>query len=143
MATKITLGGNPKHFTKPVEIILIDGSTDKLSVRFIYRTRSQFAEMADKRTAEIEAAIKAEIEKEQAERAANPDAAPARISTSENYRRHDEMLADQVLLIADGWELQDEFNKESLLQLEDKFPGSLQRIARVYAQAVAEVRAKN
>lgn len=143
MATKITLGSNPKNFTKPVEIVLLDGTTDKLSIRFIYRTRSQFAEMADKRAAEFEETIKAQIEKEQAERAANPDALPPRISTAENYRRHDEVLADQVLLIADGWELSDEFNKDSLLQLEDQFPGSLQRIARAYAQAVAEVRTKN
>lgn len=143
MATKVTLGGNPKNFVKHVDIVLLDGTTDKLAITYIYRTRKQFAEMVDEVTAKLEGQIQELTDAEAAARQADPAAPVKRQSTVEKFAQQDGLQADQVLLVAEGWELADPFTRENLLELESKFPGSLQRINRVYTQAVSEARQKN
>jgi len=137
---KLKLGDNPKNFTKTVDIVLLEGGTAPLKVSFIYRTRKQFAELVDANIAKAEAEAKAAIEA--AEHGADGES-PKRMTISESYAAVDKARADHVLQIADGWDLGDEFNAESLLQFEDEYPGALHAISITYAQAVAEARAKN
>ncbi len=137
---KLKLGDNPKNFTKTVDIVLLDGGTAPLKVSFIYRTRKQFAAMVDANIAKAEADAKAAVE---AAEQATDEAAPKRLTIAESYAAVDKARVDHVLQIADGWDLDDPFNEQSLLQFEDENPGALHAISTAYAQSVAEARAKN
>ena len=137
---KLKLGDNPKSFKKTIQIVLLEGGTAPLEISYIYRTRSQFAALVDANIAKAEADAKAAAEG--AETNAD-DAAPKRLTIAQSYAMVDKARADHVLKIADGWDLGDEFNAESLLQFEDEYPGALDAISIAYVQAVAEARAKN
>ena len=133
MATqKVKLGNVPKNFKKPVEIVTLDGSVAAIEISYIYRTRSQFAALVDEGIADGVAKSVTDPAEPVAER-----------TTADWYRRVDEGGVDLVLKVADGWDLDNPFNEKSLLQLEDENPGSLQAIATIYRQAVAEARVKN
>lgn len=135
---KLKLGGNPKTFTKTIDIVLLDGSTAPLKVTYTYRTRSQFAALIDQNIAAAEADAEA-AKKLEPETAAESQ----RVTIAENFATLDKARAQHVLKIAEGWDLDDEFTEENLLQFEDEYPGALGAIAAAYAQAVAEARAKN
>lgn len=141
---KVKLGSNPKNFTKKVEIVLLDGSAGEIEINYRYRTRSQFAALLDEGIAANMASTK-EVQKQADARAeSSSDAAVSKVPTvAEIYAAADGGLADFVMKIADGWDLDDEFNKASLLRLEDENPGALQAISDIYRSAVAEARAKN
>lgn len=120
----------PKSFKKPVEIVMLDGSTAAIEFSFIYRTRKQFAELVDANTDLIKADQKAAGD-------------VLDRTTSEWYLTSDKYNLAHVLKIVDGWDLEDDLNEKTLSKLEDEYPGSLSAIATVYRQAVAEARTKN
>ncbi|CAN7738419.1 phage tail assembly chaperone [Duganella sp. LjRoot269] len=134
----IKLGSNPKHFTKEVPIIKLDGATDILTITYIYRTRRDFAKLLDERMAAqtmVDAA---------AEVTAAADAVPkGPVSVEVAYLESTKQSAENVLQIASGWDLVDAFTADKLQQLEDEFPGALNDIQMAYQKAVAEVRTKN
>ena len=132
MATKskFKFGETPKSFPKDVEIVMLDGSTASIKFSFIYRTRKQFAELADKN-----------MEAVKAEQKAGGDFQDR--SISEWYDVADSNSVKHVLNIVDGWDLDDELNEKSLTKLENEYPGSLAAISTIYRQTVAEARTKN
>jgi hypothetical protein len=137
---KLRLGDNPKNFKKTIAIVQLDGGTAPLDVSYIYRTRSQFAALVDANIAKAEAEAKAVAEAAQN----GTDAAQGdRMTIAQSYAAVDKARAEHVLQIADGWDLDDDFTLENLLQFEDEYPGALHAISIAYAQAVAEARAKN
>jgi hypothetical protein len=134
----ITLGKNPKNFKKSVDIVLLSGKVAPLSITYKYRTRKQFAALVDETVAAGKAAPDADGD---AVEQKSPAAAPP--SVTELFEMIDKGGVEWVLKIAEGWDLDDEFNEENLLMLEDENPGSLTAIASVYRLAVAEARTKN
>lgn len=132
MATKskFKFGTPPKSFKKNVEIVMLDGTTAAIEFSFKYRTRKQFAELADENMASVIADQKAAGEVQER-------------TVVEWYGIADTHSVAHVLKIVDGWDLEDELNEKTLTKLEDEYPGSLSAIATVYRQAVAEARAKN
>lgn len=131
---KVKLGNKPKTFEKLVGIVLLSGVIADILVTFKYRTRKEFAQLFTTPAADGGAA-------------AAPNAvaeAPAAPKSVEDYfAEHDQSNADFVLKIAEGWDLDDKFGEEKLLQLEDENPGALAEIALVYRHAVGEARVKN
>jgi hypothetical protein len=120
----------PKFFNKAVQIVMLDGTTAPIDFKFIYRTRSQFAELID---ANVAAAKKQQADVEQS---------PER-SIAKWYADADAHGVAHVLKIVDGWDLDQPLDAAGLEQLEDEYPGSLAEIANVYRQSVAEARTKN
>ncbi|MYM25782.1 hypothetical protein GTP46_24445 [Duganella sp. FT135W] len=136
---KVKLGNAPKHFKKPVDVVLLSGDVAAIELSFIYRTRKQFAELLDEKLAEDKAEHDAALATE-----GDVALAPAPVKTVvEWYAEADAAGAKFVLKIANGWDLDDPFTEESLLRLEDENPGALAAIAQKYRQSVAEVRVKN
>ena len=128
--SKFKFTATPKAFKKPVDIVMLDGSTSAIEFSFIYRTRKQFAELAD-----------ANMESVKADQKAASNAQDRTVS--EWYAISDGHSVAHVLNIVQAWDLEEELNEESLTKLEDEYPGSLSAIASVYRQAVAEARTKN
>jgi hypothetical protein len=127
---KFSFTETPKFFNKAVQIVMLDGTTAPIDFKFIYRTRSQFAELID---ANVAAAKKQQADSEQS---------PER-SIAKWYADADTHGVAHVLKIVDGWDLDQPLDAAGLERLEDEYPGSLAEIANVYRQSVAEARTKN
>lgn len=132
MSTKIKLGNTPKTFVRTIEIVNINGGTDAINITYKYRTRLQYAELVDQQIAAA---------KTLAESTAPDDAAPKTVV--ERVSADDAAGADAVLQIAEGWDLDDEFNAANLAQLEDENPGALYAITLAYRAALLDARVKN
>jgi hypothetical protein len=136
---KFVFGKTPETFTRTVEVIDIDGNASEIEFTFKYRTKKQFAELLDE-------GIKAA----KAEHAASvPESEKSGLDaiSDQFYRdliaKNDKKSAEYTLKIAKGWDLDEEFTVDKLMELEDRYSGSLQTIAQTYAKAVSEVRTKN
>ncbi|MGV7210502.1 phage tail assembly chaperone [Oxalobacteraceae bacterium A2-2] len=150
MTQKFKLGATPKNFQKNVEVVLHDGSVAKIAFTYTYRNRIELAELLDEKFAADSA--KAKAAKEQAEAAAeaalNAAEAGEKIdaplpSVAELVRKDAEERAEFTLRLAEGWDLDEPFTKEKLVELEYRFPGTLGLIEMTYRKAVMEHRAKN
>ena len=125
--TKVKLGNKPKTFEKAVEIVLLDESIADILIKFKYRTRSEFAALFNPEpVGPVES-----------------DAPIVQKTVVDWFKEADESNAEFVLKIAEGWDLDDKFCQESLLQLEDENPGALAAIALTYRKSVGEARVKN
>lgn len=132
----IKLGKNPETFKKTIQLFDVNGRKEALQIEFKYRTRMQFAEMVDARNARQKAkdeAVLAEL---------GDGGAP-----DKTYQQTvADMLKDSVekiLEIANGWDLQDDFNEENLIELDGMFPNALMEIENAYQVALLEARRKN
>lgn len=136
----IKLGSNPKQFTKAVEIVLLDDTTDVINVNYKYRNREEFAQLLDERRADdkMERANLAAAEKDLSEE--KKDAA---FSVKKLFVDSTKKSAERVLQIANGWDMAEPFDVEHLMWVENEFPGALQSIEAKYQKSVAEVRVKN
>jgi hypothetical protein len=128
--SKFKFVDTPKSFKKPVEIVMVDGSTAAIEFSFIYRTRKQFAELADANINDVKADQKADGEAQDR-------------TMVEWYDIADTHGVTYVLKIVDGWDLEEELNETTLIKLENENPGSLAAIANIYRKTVAEARTKN
>jgi hypothetical protein len=141
---KFSFTDTPKFFNKAVQIVMLDGTTAPIDFKFIYRTRSQFAELID---ANVAAAKKQQADAEAAAQAENKqqtevDKFPER-SIAKWFAEADAHDVAYVLKIVDSWDLDQPLDVAALERLEDEYPGSLVSIANVYRQSVAEARTKN
>lgn len=128
----ITLGKNPASFKKPLKLISIEGVEDTLVLEFKFRTRLQFATLTDQRA------------KQDKEREAAPtEAGQIEKSIEQQVLENLDIATDRVLEIAQGWDLPDAFNKESLSILEGMYPTVLGQIQDMYQASVLEARRKN
>lgn len=131
----IKLGKNPKSFKKEIKVYGVDGSKDALYITYIYRSRLYFAKLLDER-----AAAEDMITAQKPEQA---DTEAVRVSAEDQVIKATSEASANVLQIASGWDLGDEFNLENLSQLENDFPGALNEIQAQYQNAVLGVRVKN
>lgn len=123
--TKITLGKPPESFKRNVSETLLDGTLGEIGMVYKYRTRKQFANHLD----EFFGADAASM--------AKPDSIAQ--ATQQNLVAN----ADYILSIANGWDLPDEFTRESVQQLCDEHPGLALKIMSDYRVAITEGRLGN
>lgn len=136
---KFAFGKTPETFKRTVEVIDIDGNASEIEFTFKYRTKKQFAELLDEGIKAAKAEYAASVPESEK---SGLDAISDQFYT-DLTAKNDKKSAEHVLKIAKGWDLEDAFTIEKLMELEDRYSGSLQTIAQVYAKAVSEVRTKN
>lgn len=128
MATKIKLGQRPKNFVAPVKFKLLDGSDAVIDVTFKYRTRSEFGAFLDE-------VFAANAPLAPAEGAENPLATAYQVGVE----RH----AAQIMLAAEGWNLDEPFTAENVQALCDEIPAAGVAIISAYQAAITEGRLGN
>lgn len=133
---KLVLGKRPKDFKRIVSIQMLDGTTGTVECTFKYRTRKEFAEFIDAKTAAAMEAIKAESGAAKAD-----DDKP--FSMKEHLEKSIETSADYILEILDAWNLDVELSRASLEDLANEFPGATTAIVETYRAAITEGRLGN
>lgn len=124
MATKIVLGKRPKNFKSVITCQTADGESLSIEWSFQYRTKREFAELADEMFGKDAPTENAETMKAALEGSI-------------------EMQAKWIMKIADGWNLDVEMTRESVEQLCDEFPAhALETIGR-YRQIILDGRLGN
>jgi hypothetical protein len=127
---KIKLGARPKTFKHKVTVAMPEGGDGVIEVVYRYRTRREFGEFLDG----ILAGAKVK---------AAPTDDEIALSLAEALARTSEANADMILQIAEGWDLEHEFNHANVAQLCDELPGVAMAIINDYRMAVAEGRLGN
>jgi hypothetical protein len=154
---KISLGKRPSSFKLSVDIPVPGGEPDSLEFTFKYRTRVELAQMTDEHSAASKARIDALVDRMKApvvvaaeapakrgrKAAAEPVEAPKSPTEAEFAAAINEGHADYILAAAEAWELSDEFSRENVLQLVDRFPGAAPAISDAYSRALKEGRLGN
>jgi len=126
--SKVILGARPKNFAAVVTVTMLDGTTGTIPVSFKYRTKKEFGEFVD---------------------AMMKDAGQEITTTGEEFSMARlqsltvEKNADYLLEALDGWGLDQEFGRESLVQLCDELPGAAVAIMDRYREAVTQGRLGN
>ncbi len=125
---KIRLGSAPKTFTRSITVDMLDGTKGTIECTYKYRTRVEFGHFLD--TIFKDAGVKATDEGE-------------KVAIADLMAKTRDTNADYLLQVLEGWNLEDDLNKDSLQQLCDEFPGVANSIMETYRSAVTEGRAKN
>lgn len=125
---KIKLGNTPKTFNRTVTVEMLDGTKGSVDCTFRYRTRVEFGAFLD--SLFKDAGVKA------------PDA-DEKVAIAELMARTRDTNADYLLQVLDGWNLDDELNKDNLQQLCDEFPGVANSIMETYRTQISEGRRGN
>lgn len=137
---KIKLGAAPKTFKKLITLPMLDGQKGTVEMQYIYRTRAEFSEFMDTSVAQIKAQD-AEDQKriERAFLEGDTDAANMTDMVKKSLVRNTE----HILHIAQGWDLDVEFNRDNIHQLCDEYPGAALAITETYLMAVMNGRLGN
>jgi hypothetical protein len=125
---KITLGNAPKSFKRKVTFPLVDGGQGDITVNFKYRTRKQFGEFIDGIMGEAKATKPPEDQE---------------FSMLTLMDKTGESNAKYILDVADGWDLEEEFNADNLARMSDMYPAAAVAIMDTYRLAVTEGRLGN
>lgn len=125
---KIKLGSTPKSFKRTVTVDMLDGTKGSIECDFKYMTRTQFGAFLDA------------IFKDAGVKATDDD---TKVAIADLMAKTRDTNAEYLLKILDGWNLEDELNKENLQQLCDEFPGAANGLMETFRSAVTEGRAKN
>ena len=123
---KIALGKRPKNFKHNITVPLLDGTTGSMEIVFIYRTRTEFGQMID--SLMDDAGVKPAGEDEESQK----------LSLAQAMERTKETNADYILKVAEGWNLESEFNRENVAQLCDEIPAAAMAIMNSYRTAITE-----
>jgi N-acyl-D-aspartate/D-glutamate deacylase len=143
---KLILGKPPKHISKELDFPMLDGTVGSIEVNFIYRTRSEYAEFVDKRSAAIKEAAEAELAamkakaSEQKEEGVSLDLG---MPEAEIQGKKSASQADFIMGAVQGWNLDIPFDREAVLQLVDEVPQAAQTIIAAYREAMTEGRLGN
>ena len=124
---KLVLGSAPKTFKSKITFELLDGGKADIEMIYKYKTRNEYAKLIDSTVDEQEATGKKEQE----------------LKSSEIYKMVDEKVCEFILEIAEGWDLTDEFNAESVAKLVNEFPMASGPIIEKYRSAILDGRTKN
>jgi hypothetical protein len=135
---KFKFGAQPKDFKRTITLHTVDDKALDLEVTYQYRTKKEFAELADEGIKRAKADFEASRGDDNSSIESMSDS-----FWSELYEKSGKNSAEHVLKIAKGWDIEDDLSKENLMRLENEFPGSLKAISSTYANAVAEERIKN
>jgi hypothetical protein len=129
---RIKLGARPKTFEHTVTVPMPEGGTASVRMQYKYRTRTEFGAFVD----ELVAAA-----------GTPPPASQQEDDVSFSLRQALEATrdtnADYILKIAEGWDLDVEFDRASLVQLCDELPGAALAIIERYRGAITEGRLGN
>lgn len=131
---KIALGARPKNFKTIVKVPMLDGTEGELEISYVYRTRAEFGKMIDSMVSDA---------KELAAMAEEEETEVKEFSLSDALDKSKDANIDYVMKIADGWNLDIEFSRESLAQLFDELPAALMVIMNTYRNAITEGRVGN
>lgn len=134
---KIALGARPKNFKTIVKVQMLDGTEGEIEMVFIYRTRKEFGNMIDEMVSDAKALeeMTAEIESE------NPE--QTEFSLVEAMKKSQDANIDYVMKIAEGWNLDIDFSRESMAELFNELPMALSAIMNAYRNAVTDGRVGN
>lgn len=137
---KFQFGADPDTFTREVDVINIHGAESSIEFEFVYRTKKQFAELADE-------GLRAAKEKLAAAKANGDDTFALETISSNFYTEMNDKTskegAEYIMKIAKSWDVNEPLTVAALIKLDDRCPGALQDIATTYAKAINEVRTKN
>lgn len=129
---KIKLGARPKTFEATVTVPMPEGGTASVCMRYVYRTRSEFGAFVDELVAAAGTAPPASQQDDD-----------VRFSLQQALESTRDTNADYILKIAEGWNLDEEFNRANLVQLCDELPGAALAVIERYRAAVTEGRLGN
>lgn len=124
----------PETVKHTITLILPSGDEADLSIDYIYRDKREFAVYLDEQTKKAE-----KIESDNKKKS---DKSAKRTRS----QVHDETMKEnvsEVLAIARGWDLDDDFNAQNIEAFENKYPGALISIVQGYFSALQGVRIKN
>jgi hypothetical protein len=128
---KVKLGMRPKNFKRTVKFPMVDGTEGVIEVVFKYRTRTEFGKFID------------DMMNAANEQADGQTAEDQRVSLGRALEKTKEANADYILQIAEGWNLEESFDRDNLAQLCDEIPGAAMAIMDVYRAAIVEGRMGN
>lgn len=123
---KIKLGSRPKNFKRSITVTLPEGGKGTVEMSYIYRTRSEFGAFVD------------ELFSSAGVKPASQSDEDVKFSLKDALEKTRDQNADYILLIADGWNLDEDFTKANIAQLCDELPGAAMEIINTYRQAVTE-----
>lgn len=126
---KIKLGARPKNFRRTIKVPLPEGGEGSIEVSYVYRTRTQFGEF-------IDGLLKSAGVKPK-------DAGDVEFSLQEAMEKTRDTNADYIMQIVDGWNLDEDFSRASVVQLCDELPGAALALMEQYRQAITEGRLGN
>lgn len=129
---KIRLGARPKTFMLPVTVDMPEGGQATVRMQYKYRTRTEFGKFVD--------------ELVQASGTAPPASQAdddVRFSLQKALEATRDTNADYILQIADGWDLDVEFDRTGLVQFCDELPGAAFAVIERYRAALTEGRLGN
>ena len=130
MAT-IKLGARPKNFKHKISIPLHEGGEGTMTVSFIYRTRTEYGAFIDCLLTDAGVELSGSSDEQVA------------FSLREAITKTRDKNADYILQIIDGWNLDSELSRASLVQLCDELPSAAMAIMNGYAAAITEGRLGN
>lgn len=128
---KIKLGTRPKSFKHTVKVLLPEGEQGTVTMNYLYRTRSEFGAFLDEMMAAARIALPTTIDDD------------VTVSLAEALSKLRDNNADYILRVADGWDLESEFNRANVQQLCDELPGAAMAIINTYRVACTEGRLGN
>ena len=128
---KIKLGARPKTFKHKIEVQLLDGEKGVVQMVYTYRTRTEFGQFLD----ELFGAANVDLKSQ-----ADDDVV---VSLAEALAKTRDTNADYILKVAEGWDIEAEFSRESVAQLCDELPGVAMAIINAYRLAITEGRLGN
>lgn len=131
---KITLGARPKTIKRTLDVPMPDGSTGKLGVSYVYRTRTEFGKFVDdffKPAPQPPADAQAE------------DALPEVFSAHAMQVERVESNARYLVATIDSWDLDVPFTPAAAHQLCDEDPAIATALMAGYRDAVTEGRLGN
>ena len=139
--SKLVLGKRPEHFVREVSFAMLDGSTGTIEVKFIYRSRKEFAELIDTNQATIKA--KADAEVARMKQVAIDGDTVGDFKQVDLIAHQAEFNAAYLMQIVKGWNLDVPFNREAVDELVDTLPAAVNAINTAYREALLEGRLGN
>ena len=128
---KIKLGARPKTFRHIIKVALPEGESGTIEMVYRYKTQSEAAEYFNGIFAAAKVRISSMQDDEQL-----VDLAAALSATRDD-------AVEQIMAIADGWNLDDEFSRVNVARLCDELPGAAMAIIAHYRDAVLQGRLGN
>lgn len=126
---KLKLGNRPKNFKKTVTVDLLDGTKGSIELVYKYKTRTEFGAFLDQMFAD--AGVKPAVD------------ADAKVLIAEIMEKTRNTNADYIMAVCEGWNLDEEFERDAVAQLCDELPGVANAIMETYRTAITEGRLGN
>lgn len=139
---KIILGKRPTAFKRTVKFPMLDGTEGAIECVFKYRTRKEFGAFIDERTKAASEIIEA-ANAAAADAAFDKDSQEKPFSVADFYESEVSKGADYLFDVLEGWNLDHEFDRESLAQLCNELPAAAAEIVNAYRAAILEGRLGN